>query len=655
MPMDPRLFLKDWRPDQTEALERLKKALQEARGESGWHGAWARICEDAGQDGLAFTEYQVALRDNPNDASALERLAILYRERGQHERALECAERRVQAQPADAGALRELLLLYLETEMGEQAEAAIGRARASGMPGALLAPLEGLIRSAARAADGVSEEEEKVASALGTPSDADVIRFAHLFSGRENVYARQWWNESGEGGYTPIRQPLVFQVARNHLLGSITVGVYPVRLDNTVVFFAIDIDINKRAIARARGDIQESRSLREKVSAEARRLQAALAELSIAALLEDSGYKGRHLWIFLQEPAEAAVVRQFGALFLALWPLDSADLRAEFFPKQAATGSGGIGNLIKLPLGIHRRTGRRGRLLLPDGAPDPDPFGTLRSIKRVSRDSLVAAIIGLKARRPGPPAMQSPEAPEPSESPALPQVPAPPAPPAAWTAGDFETHPEISHLFRGCHVISALREKVEKHRRLSHEEQVVLIHSLGHSAAGVLAANYLFDACIDVPGEARMRTPLSGNPISCPKIRKRIPHITGQTDCNCAFDFAPDHYPTPILHLQAIPKPASLPVRAAPEWDPEERARALGVLRLRRARLEQEIVEMERDLVNYLERSGKDRIELNEGALVLHHEEGALPSLHWQPEDSSPKAIEAQTQAGGSETNPPDA
>lgn len=121
-----------------------------------WQWFWLTLGRTFPDEAALFLE-PPALRDNPEDAAALERLSILYRERGENERALECAERRVLVQPGDADGLRELVLLYLEGEMREQAVTALSHARESGMPGTLLAPLEGLIRSAARAREALPE------------------------------------------------------------------------------------------------------------------------------------------------------------------------------------------------------------------------------------------------------------------------------------------------------------------------------------------------------------------------------------------------------------------------------------------------------------------------------------------------------------------
>jgi hypothetical protein len=618
-----------------DAPARLRAAVAARRGERGDHARWGRLCEQAGEAGLALTEYQLALRDEPEDVTALSRLATLYEERGDGEHAVESAEAWVRAAPGDAEAVERLLELLLAQEQLARAREVL-----TGLAGEALATegraaWEGRLRSAA-----AEEADEEAPVPLGMPSDADVIRFLHLFSGRENVYARQWSAEGGESGYTPVREPLTPAAVKNHLLGNLTLGVYPVRLDNTVTFFAFDVDIRKAALARARGSLAEARRVKEAVAADAERFRSALEGLGLPALLEDSGYKGRHLWVFLETPEDAAVIRQFGGLFLKATPLASPDLQAEFFPKQSTTG-GGIGNLIKLPVGIHRRTGRRSRLLLADGTPAPDPYGLLRQQARLSRDALYTAIAALKGcvAQPEDTAVAVP----PREEEAEPAPPgtavirqAFPAPAPAWTAADFDTHPEISHLLAHCAVLAALKAKVEAHRRLSHDEQVVLIHSLGHSGAGVLAVNYLLDACVDVPPTARLQSPLAGNPVSCPKIRKRIPHITGDVACNCQFDLASGQYPNPRQHLTTLPASAPPPAPAPPPWDPAERARALRVLRLKRQELEAEIGKVETELQAYMESAGLAEIPAGDGKLCLVQEDGAPPAMIWTEEVEKP-------------------
>jgi tetratricopeptide (TPR) repeat protein len=611
-----------------DASARLRAAVAARRAEQGDHARWGRLCEQVGEASLALTEYQLALRDDPDDVVALSRLAVLYDERGETDKAIECADVWVRAAPGDREAVERLLDLLVGSERFERAREVV-RDAADFLDRESRAGWEARLRSAAAAG---GEEEEAIP--VGMPTDADAVRFLHLFSGRENVYARQWSAEGGESGYTPVREPLTPTAIRNHLIGNITLGAYPVRLDNTVTFFAFDVDIRKAALARARSSLAEARRIKEAVATEAERLRAALEALGIPALLEDSGYKGRHLWIFVETPEDAAVVRQFGGLLMKVNPPTSPDLQVEFFPKQATTGAG-IGNLIKLPIGIHRRTGRRSRLLCADGTPAPDPYEMLRQQRRVSRDALYAAIAVLKTRVAPvetsviPPGPEEETEPAPPDTAVVRQIFPPPTP--TWTVADFQTNPEIAHLLDRCAVLRALKSKVDEHRRLTHDEQVVLTHSLGHSGVGVLAVNYLLDACVDVPPTARLQSPLAGNPVSCPKIRKRIPQITGAVACNCRFDVAMGQYPNPRLHLTTLPatpvSPTPLPAR--PEWVPADRARALRVLRLKRQELETEIAHVEADLLAYMESTGQAEIATGEGCLCLVQEPGLPPVLVW--------------------------
>jgi tetratricopeptide (TPR) repeat protein len=629
---DLRIAILEGRPG---AIEQLRAAVSARRQERGGHLEWARLCEEAGEASLAISEYQLALRDDPASAEALARLSVLHEERGDVRAAISCAAMWAESAPTDSRAAERFVDLLVADEQVQRAREFL--AKATELPGDVREVLEARVEASAREEpDGEVEEEPSVDF-----TESDVVRFVHLFSGRENVYARQWAAPGGEGGYSPVREPFTVQVARNHLLGSITVGIYPLRLDDTVCFFALDVDITKRGLRKARGSLSEARRLKDLVSQEARRLQAELEGLGIPSLLEDSGYKGRHVWVFLERPEPAAVVRNFGQLFLAAVRPASPDLAVEFFPKQSRAGTG-VGNLIKLPLGIHRRTGRRSRLLRPDGSVESDPHGALRRQAKLSRERLHGAIAALKERVAGVEAIESIARlgeQDSEEGPSRPAGPVDPGaftpPPPSWTRADFDVHPEISTILKGCSVLSALVSKADRHRRLTHEEQVVLRHSLGHSAAGVLAVNYLFDLCADVPVQSRLQSPLAGNPISCPKIRKRIPHITGSVPCNCTFEFARDQYPTPRLHLL---RPSSgfsvegVRGRTEPkaEWKPEDRVRSLRALRVRQRELENEIARAEAELMEYLEKSGVGEIALEDGTLRVVQEEGQAPALVWE-------------------------
>ncbi|MBU1429983.1 hypothetical protein KKF91_05395, partial [Myxococcota bacterium] len=306
-------------------------------------------------------------------------------------------------------------------------------------------------------------------------------------------------------------------------------------------FFALDLDIRRKALEEARGRPARIDDLRARVARAGLDLRAQALDLGLPLLLEDSGFKGRHLWGFLEQPLPAELVHKLGRRLLRTLRLDDPDLALEFFPKQARVEEDGLGNLIKLPLGIHRKTGRRAALLDAGGQPLNDPWPTLREAARLSRDQLLDALGRLR------------EAPAHAEALAPPtQAPLEPASPR-----DAEA---LEALLAGCPVLAHLLDHALRTRRLSHDEQVVLTYTLGHLEAGVARLNEAFERCPEVPQRAQLRRPMRGHPISCARVRQRIPWITAQQACHCAFDPADGDYPNPLIHSQrAIARPAQPP------------------------------------------------------------------------------------------------
>ncbi len=615
-------------------LSALDAALAARRDQRGDHAAWAALCEEAGAVAAAFREFQLALRDHPDDPIACARLAHHYRERGDLERAAQMLERLLARDPARDEWLTEYVELLREADSAPRLLAALDRARRAGLPPARAEALVAAIEGAA--AESAPPDLPPAPTPAGFPTEADCARFLALFSGREDVHARQWARPGGDGGYSPVREPLTPAVARNHLLGSYTVGVYPIRLDATATFFALDLDIDRAALERAQGDPALARRLRDQVRSAGLRLRAEVGDLGLQPLFEDSGYKGRHLWVFLEQPETAEVLHFFGRRILAWQAGRLPDgLHLEYFPKQASLKGKGLGNLIKLPLGVHRRTGRRSLLLDEQGRPVTDPFAALRNVSRCGRETLYAAIERLKALAPADP---SPAESLPSIAPARsvpaakpPAGPLPPPRPPVWTEADFESDPRIRHLLSHCPVLASLKRAAEEHRRLTQEEQLVLIHTMGHVEAGPLAVNYLLARCVDVAPERFLKDRLKGNPVSCPSIRKKIPHVTRRVACDCPFEFARDRYPTPTLHLLTLPAESALPAPPAIRADAEGLAVRYGAS-LRRLREIQRETDETRAALSAALRALPDRVVACPGGRYRMIEKEGVEELVWEAE-----------------------
>ncbi len=643
---------------------RIESFVESRKSQRGGHTQLGLLCEEAGLMGLAFREFQLALRDDPVDPVACHKLAEHFREHGDTRRAIALWERLLDGNPARYEWLAPYVELLVEEEAFPKIEQAVERAEQHGLP-----PDQAALLRRRPARDAPAIDQPPLA-----PTDADCVRFATVFAGREDVYARQWAKpQQGRSGYTPVHEPLTPAVIRNHLLGTYTVGVYPIRLDGTANWFVVDLDICRPALDRARRNSAYAQSLRHMLARHGPRLLASLRSLGFAPLFENSGYKGRHYWVILQDPEDASVLHRFGRL-LASWLAAElpSELHLEFFPKQARRSGKGLGNLIKLPLGIHRWTGYRSLFLDDQGAPLPEPLEAIQNLERCQRSALYAAVDQLKSLAGSTTAVSAPRPPHDEEEPESPQVAAPPPPdvPLPWTEADFDTDRHVRHLLSRCPVLAELKHQVDEHRRLSHDEQVVLVHTLGHLPGGPQAVNYLFSKCVDVAPERHMKSALRGNPMSCPKIRKRIGHVTRRTSCNCCFEFAPDRYPTPVLHLLTLPAerpPASSPSRSAPPAGPgdadqlEGLARRFGVLERRRRELEQEWKQLHDALCSALRQLPDRSLTVETGRYRLIEKDG-VEELIWDdtqpqetetPESEFPRGQAAQTEAPGAPPSGP--
>jgi len=198
-----------------------------------------------------------------------------------------------------------------------------------------------------------------------SPQDEKIHLFQSLFRGREDVYPRRFESlRTGKTGYQPacrnewIKEickkpkvsckdcenreflPVTDEVIRNHLLGNnpnepskrdFTIGVYPLLLDETCWFLAVDFDKS---------------SWMEDVSAFLKTCRS----YNVPFALERSrSGKGGHVWIFFAESIPASLARKLGSLLLT----ETMERRPEvgfesydrFFPSQDTLPKGGLGNL----------------------------------------------------------------------------------------------------------------------------------------------------------------------------------------------------------------------------------------------------------------------------------------------------------------------
>lgn len=164
---------------------------------------------------------------------------------------------------------------------------------------------------------------------------AEIYRVAE---GLSKTFIQRWdcYPEQGEGGrYICHHEPLTMDQIVSHLRGEITLGAYVLDENNQAKFIVLDAD-----------DENEFEAV------------CGLAS-KIPSYLEKSR-RGGPLWGFFEDPVPGKKAKKF-------WEglLHEMGIEMEVFPKQGS--SEGPGSLVRLPFGIHRKTGERYPFIQPDG------------------------------------------------------------------------------------------------------------------------------------------------------------------------------------------------------------------------------------------------------------------------------------------------
>lgn len=384
---------------------------------------------------------------------------------------------------------------------------------------------------------GSRREDET--SALPRPILSTFLRW---FGGRGDVYARQWHDARRDrGGYWPVREPLDEGVVEQHLLGRITIGQYVLHPDNTVGFAALDLDPTPEAMAQHLVAAPGESAIVPALLEYAGRIVRSAANLGLPALREDTGGVGLHVWLFFEPRITAERARAL--LRELLWRAGPQPPAAavELFPKQSRLGGKGLGNLIKLPLGLHQATLRRSGFLDEDGRPvaDAAALSAIRacppeSIDRALAHKVVPLQPGNEPRTEALPELHPPAASSPRAlAEALANVP--PGEPATKAS---------DRILAGCTVLRELSRQAHEEQSLSTDAARALLYSVGL----VGRENERIDAIFAQAGVSRKeieraRRGLQG-PVGCKKLRAAFPGLCSDIGCP---EPAPGGYATPAL------------------------------------------------------------------------------------------------------------
>ena len=370
---------------------------------------------------------------------------------------------------------------------------------------------------------GLREAESDVLAAA-SPLDSyrsrkeAVDMYLGIFSGREDCFARQWANkEESKHGYVPVRRPMEAADIEEHLIGRKTYGIYLLDSMSRVRTAVIDADLVKE-LREGKLKAEEKNLIKKEGIYLIERLKEISEESGLYPFIEFSGGKGFHLWYFFQTPVDAKAARAALDAVVKVFSRDLSAFHLEVFPKQDKLKGKGLGNLVKLPLGIHRLKGKRSYFL---NCHDRSLDGQLNCLKKVRFSELENMKI--------PPGDINDE-----------KVLVHPR----WKEWTNE-FPALAALEESCPPIGQIIAFCRQGRDISVREEKVLFQTIGFLSEAKKLLHHLFSGQTDynIHLVDYKLSRIRGKPLGC----KRIHSLLGFTGEACPFNPGVE-YAHPLLH-----------------------------------------------------------------------------------------------------------
>ncbi|MGD9732071.1 MAG: CRISPR-associated primase-polymerase type A1 [Desulfamplus sp.] len=359
--------------------------------------------------------------------------------------------------------------------------------------------------------------------------------FLNLFSGRENVFARQWADKNeNKAGYVPVKYAMTLAHVEEHLNGFKTYGIYLLKSDSKVKCGVIDADIN---IEYRQGKItaEQKNTLYREKSWMISRIFENSKQLGITPLLEYSGHKGYHFWYFFSQPVDASKVKALLTRIAEPVNRDISSFDLEVFPKQDRLTEKGLGNLVKLPLGIHRKNGKPSFFMECEKRDIESQLDFLRKVELIDPQILD----GVNCAAIHPINRQKSDKIQKNEQIIL-------HPRMASIAKDY---PELYELERLCPPVGQVIAICREGKNLSMREEKVLFQTIGFLPRAKLLMHHLMASCSEYnPHMVDFKiSKITGTPLGCKKIHS----LLGFTGDYCPLEPDSIGYLHPLIHLEA--------------------------------------------------------------------------------------------------------
>ncbi len=397
------------------------------------------------------------------------------------------------------------------------------------------------------------------------------------------------------------------------------------RIYATSKFLVIDIDISKKVLI-SKGDSEEViNQYMQRAADFSFQIIRELRKMGLSGYVEESGYRGYHIWVLFSEWIPVRYLNMLSDIIEENADSTDGNISMEFFPNKARVKSDKFGQSIKLPLGMHIKSGRYSRFLTEDFEEVADQGRFITNMATFS-GSAVKKILGKH---------------KPSEMVASHENS------VDTDLSDFDIKTDgIRAVLENCNLMRYLCQKARKTGFLSHFERLSLLYVFGHMGEegeeGQDFIHHIMEFTLNYQYHVTQKfiSKCPEKPISCIKLRDQYKKLTAEYGCSCNFRQIKNCYPSPVIHAikdsEDVQNKITLPTSRSLSVDKKEKiieelntpqkvqkiAAAILELKKQKRGIDKNIKKYERELETIFDEAHTDSMEVSFGMLVRRKIEG---------------------------------
>lgn len=462
-----------------------------------------------------------------------------------------------------------------------------------------------------------SEEAEIVLS------ETEIGKYMELFVGREDLYAVDGFNNNHRRHMEEVLSPLLSDIVKKHIGGRETIGTYIQRSNGTVKYMVIDLDVSKGILLQGVSTECMHEYLKEcgEIAAE---ILKELDHMGLTGYLEQSGYRGYHIWIFFSEWIPVRYANFLSDVIekrkSQLWR--GGKIQVEYFPNKTRIRNDKKGQVIKLPWGIHPKTGQRSFFLDYDFQKISPQVALLEDVARYSLNTIKKVVAANHNAENFDNEKKYTEVDKNLE--------------------EFEIVSDaVLAVMNSCNLIRFLCQKARRIHYLNHCERLSVLYVFGHMGDDGKEfihkiMSFTLNYSYQITQKFILRCP--EKPVSCLKLREQYKQISAEVGCSCGFRRTKNCYPSPVLHALKNSEDnnqITMPVSKTIPTDKQkvikneinavsraqELAEKMMEIRKQKRNLDKIIEKYERELSEIFDDCQTDSMEIKMGLLVRNKKE----------------------------------